>query len=204
MSTINTKLLQAFQRSFPQSVNYGKHNIELILRRFVAWACDWVLASIVPNLLWNLLREHHALSGFPRYTHQLWNELFFCLYYVGFYYSRWQATLGMRLVRLKIISVGGGKPALKQCLMTYAVFSVFQYWYNRYGYLSNVLGLPQANTIHPSNALTHALLAGAVVGKFLSFLATYIPLIFSSGRQSLANRMGNTEIIATDRSAAAS
>jgi uncharacterized RDD family membrane protein YckC len=182
----------------PPKTRFGRDDLELVARRFVAWVVDYVVIIILCAVTFATLKATHApISSDIKMQQRCLTEAVSLLYFVLLYNHPMQATLGMRLVRIKIFSEHHGIPTFRQALITYLVFSVCQYWMNRIAFIMFVLGLNPNTLIVDDIWLDQMLVWVVIFSKAAVFFSLYLMLIYTGGRQSLANYIGKTYIKAT-------
>ena len=195
-------MVSLVKRYVRASADYGPFrlwDLELISRRFLAWCVDYLLSCLFVNMVYDkLIHPPQFDTAYSYNLHQPLREALFLLYYAYCLGSKHCATFGMRLLKLKLHDETGARPSFRQCLVFYAINSIYGLWSRRFWFITIIgFGFTEAQIVHPQTVLCHVLLAVLMGGKGLSMVLLIMPLFFTSGTQSSANIYSRTRIICT-------
>ncbi len=203
--TSASPLTLTLKRLFPSTARYGNFNgsgLTFILRRYVAWSADYVIGMLLIDIISEgILHLPRSETAYNYNLYQPLRELICLGYYMLTFRGRHQATWGMRLVKLKLVSGTDDKPSLRQCLIYYGILSTYDFWDRRLWYVLIIgCGFTEADIVHPHGFISGILGILLSGGKVFTLCLLVVPMFFTEGRQSFANVRSRTKLICTQSS----
>jgi uncharacterized RDD family membrane protein YckC len=184
---------------FAPNVRFGPPSYEainLICCRFFAGLIDFFIFNFLHKIFISLIGTVGEFSNYYQVTQHLLAESFWVCVFCLMWSSKWQGTFGMKILRLKMTNLEGGRPDFKQAFKTYIVLSIMLLWYARCSFIFQMLEIDTRvfNLEHP------IFFWWLVKGKYFSFFIIAYFVFFTEGKQNLANIYGKTKIIHNGKS----